>query len=239
MSCTITAGVVKSALPNGKGLLEITNIDPALTSGSIKAQLEARGAVSWTVALPATARPITAALGPLPDSARHVAFIVNRESGFDVHHARYTAGRRPESFQSVRVDHGFVLDASSLALFVDRAGVVTVGVVSCGGADRRACSLVEASFGADDTAGTAKVTPLGSVAATPVATAVLYAERNANQPRRAVAVQLETGQVLKMEGTALVPASPGTPTSPLLLVPGKETIYLLYVDPAGLHLESM
>lgn len=202
---------------------------------------EASGAVAWSAPLPVKPGPITAALGPEPGNQRHIVFAVNRDGGIDLFHARYTPTGRPESFQNVHIANATVLDGSTIGLFADGSGVATVGAVTCAGEDRRACALVEATFAADGKPGTPRVTALGTVPATPQKTAVLYAEKNGALDWRSAVVQLQGGQILKMEGATLVPlSSQGTPTSPILLAPGKQATYILYIESAGrAHLEAM
>jgi hypothetical protein len=200
-----------------------------------------RGAVAWSVPLAAPPGPITAALGPAgSDGERHLAYVVNRDAGFEVFHSRFKAGARPESFQNARVQAGSVIPTSTVAIFADASGAATVGVVSCSGADRRSCALIETTFGPEGKADAPKATSLGALAATPVDATVLYAEKNGTLDRRTVVVKLDNGSLLKLQGAGLVPvSSPGTPSSPILLAPGKQTTYILYVESRGLHLEGL
>jgi hypothetical protein len=200
-----------------------------------------RGAVAWSVPLPAAPGPMTTALGPAASgSERHLAYIVNRGTGFDVFHSRFKEGGRPDAFRNVRAENGSVIPASTIALFANAAGAATVGAVSCSGPDRRSCALVEATFGPDGQAEAPKVTPLGTLPAAAVDAAVQYADKNGALDRRTVVVKLDNGQLLKLQGAALVPvAAQGTPSSPILLAPGKQTTYILYVETGGLHLEGL
>jgi len=91
---------------------------------------QAAGALAWTTPLPAEARVITAALGPVQlGSERHVAFAANTTHGIEIFHARYGAtgltgplARRPIEGRPSRSASGRVELAEE-----PKASVVLVG----------------------------------------------------------------------------------------------------------------
>jgi hypothetical protein len=196
--------------------------------------------VVWQTRLPAAPAGAIAALAPANlQSARHVALIVQRDSGFEILHSRYTEAGRMEAFQSVAVSKGKLLP-DALALFIDGAGHAKVAVLSADG-DAHSCILAEAEFDPSGKAvGPARIRNF-ALPGRPSAGAVLYTYGQGAQLRFDAAVEVESHGVLRLEFDRFVPVSAqGKPTTPMLLTPGSESSYLLYADPKrGLYFEPL
>jgi hypothetical protein len=123
---------------------------------------------------------------PSQQSARHIAFAVQRQSGFEIFHARYTANGL-DAFHSVHVAKGRLLPNVSPSLFIDDAGLVKFEILTAPDDQAHTYTPVEAEFDiSGKSAGDPKLTSF-DVAGPPATGAVLYSQ-NQGQPVRRDAV---------------------------------------------------
>jgi hypothetical protein len=199
--------------------------------------------VAWKGRLPGVATGITAALAPVSQqSARHVAFTVQRKSGFDIFHSLYTQAGGLGAFQSVHVETGRLLASAPLALLVDGAGHAKVGALAVPDEPAHACTLVEAEFdGSGKPVGNARLSNF-SLDGPAASGAVLYSQNEGGPVRLDVVVAVEGKALVHLNGShKLVPVSvQGRPTNPIQLAPGQQVTYVLYTDAKrGLYFEAL
>ena len=195
----------------------------------------------WSGALPERPAGITAALASdAAGSYRHVAFVAERPQGFEIFHGQYKPGGPPPSFRSVRIGTGRLLPGAEPALFVEPDGRARVGVLALAAGDKPAAELVEAVFG-EGAVEEPRPVRLGELPGKPTGGALLYADKQGALTRRDAVIAVEGNRLLKMDADRkLIPVTPGTPTNPILLAPGKQTSYILCIDPArGLYMEAL
>ena len=203
------------------------------------------GSIAWKVTLPATAQDITAALGPeAGGSKRYLAFTARSGSGVDLYYTHFAENGLPEPFQHVHVDGWGLLSGAAPAILAEADGVMHIMLPVTGkseGVDT--CALIEIQVPAD---GKAPVNPhitnLGKLPGHPVAGAALLVDKDGRVARRAFVIVLEGEEhLLKLsEAGSLVPVSVhGTPTTPILLAPGKNANYIIFSEPQqGLVVEA-
>lgn len=197
----------------------------------------------WTERLPGTPAGITAALAPISQqSARHLALTVEKPLGFTVFHSRYNGSGRLEPFRQVAVETGRLLPAVPPALFVDGSGRVKVAVLTVSAENAHSCNLVEIEFGpSGDPVGNPRALNL-ALPGPPSAATILYSQNEGEPLRRDLVVAVQGHGLVHLDHTGhMIPVSvQGTPTSPILLAPGKEVTYVLYLDPKrGLYFEAL
>ncbi len=203
--------------------------------------------VVWTVPFPAKIETITATLAPeSQQSRRHIAFTVQRDNGVEIFHSSYTENGKPEAFASVRTDGGVLVPNAPPAIYIDDAGAAHVGLLALSpvkGSDTLfRCALTETVFKPGATVGEKPaLTPLAGNSPKPVAGAIYYEANPAIPFRREVVLQTPEKLVRYSGPLKMIPLSvSGTPTHPILLIPGKQTIYILYFEPEhNFHLEPL
>jgi hypothetical protein len=202
------------------------------------------GSLAWSLPLPAKAHSITARLAPQAlGSRRHIALVAKTGDGLEIFHSRYAAQAAPEPFRSVRVRGAEPMDNASVELFVDAAGIAHVGVLAMLDKATNTAGIVEARFaeGPGSVSQPATAT-LGALGAAPVGGALLYVDKEGKLARQDTVIALQDGRVVRTDSARrLAPASvPGTLTLPILLAPGKEATYILFLNPQrGLSLERL
>jgi hypothetical protein len=198
--------------------------------------------VFWKNRLPAAPEAITAALAPISQqSARHIAFVVQRQSGFEIFHARYSANGL-DAFHSVQVAKGRLLPHVSPSLFIDDAGLVKFGILAAPDEHAHACTFVEAEFDiSGKSVGDPKLTSF-DVAGPPATGAVLYSQNQGQPVRRDVVVAVKDHGIVHLdhEGHMSPALVQGTPVAPIQLAPGQHSTYVLYINPqGGLYFEPL
>jgi hypothetical protein len=199
--------------------------------------------VVWKSRLPGVPSVITAALAPeSQQSARHVAMVVQHESGFEILHSRYTEAGGLEPFQSIKVEKGRLLANAEAALFADATGHAKVGVLAVPDESAHSCTLVEAEFdGSGKPVGDVKFSDF-KLEGRPTTGTVLYSQNEGAPIRLDVVIAVEGVGLLHLDhsGHMIPVAVEGTPTSPILLAPGRHVTYVLYADPnRGLYFEAL
>jgi hypothetical protein len=197
--------------------------------------------LAWTAGLPAHPMGITAALSADSESSpRHIAFVAEDGEGFEIFHGEYKPGGPAPVFRSVRIPSGRPIPGAEPALFVEPDGRARVGVLAYAEGEQPVATLVEAVFTHD---GAADYFPirLGELPAKPTGGALLYVDKPGAPPQRAGVISVNGDHLFKLDqNLKLVPVTPGIPTHPLLLAPGKQTNYILCIDPArGLYIEAL
>jgi hypothetical protein len=204
---------------------------------------EAETQIVWNSQLPVPPQSIIAALAPRRrQSERHVAFVAQQDSDvIDIFHTRYTREGAPEPFRSFRIQAGRLIPETSCALFVNAEGVAYVSIAVAKDEGARQCGLLEVVFPATDRPALLEASPIYEMASAPQCGAILYADVRAGMPRRE-AVFLDQDQHLykwnPSEGMKHV-RTQGTPTTPLLLVPGNDFTYILMNDDGRFRLEPI
>lgn len=204
------------------------------------------GSVGWTIPLPAAPHGITAALGPeAGGSKRHLAFTSLAGEAIDLYYVQFSETGPPEPFQSARVDGWRLLEGASPAILAEADGTVLIIVPVSGKRDGKVvCATVEVQISPPDgrVQGDPLLTQLGVLSSRPVTGAAMLVDKDGRVTRREVVISFERGPLLKFNGRdRLVPVSvPGTPTVPILMAPGKNVTYILYIDPErGLVVEPL
>jgi hypothetical protein len=197
--------------------------------------------LAWTAGLPAHPMGITAALSADSESSpRHIAFVAEDGEGFEIFHGEYKPGGPAPVFRSVRIPSGHPIPGAEPALFVEPDGRARVGVLAYAEGDKPVATLVEAVF-THDTAADYLPIRLGELPAKPTGGALLYVDRSGAPPQRSGVISVNGDHLFKLDqNLKLAPVTPGIPTHPLLLAPGKQTNYILCIDPArGLYIEAL
>lgn len=195
----------------------------------------------WNTPLPAHPAGITAALeGDEQGSYRHIAFVAGYAGGFEIFHAQYRPGGPPPSFASVRIPSRRPVPGADPALLIEPDGRVRVGVLTMAEGDNSTAELVETIFAGNGAAAQPRVMRLGQLSGKAAGGALLYGDKQGVLLRTGV-IEMEDKRLFKLDANLkLVPANPGTPTHRLLLAPGKQTTYVLCIDPArGLYIEGL
>ena len=241
--------LVRPALKVTGGSIEVLAVNGAGTELSLVSfQTEPsdlpRGTTTWSEPLPAPPATMTATLAPVSHwSRRFVAFATQHKLGFEIFLSRFDLHGALEGFRSVRVDRGRLLPGSGLALVVDSTGGALVAALALTGPAGLTCTLVEATFPpGEETPAEPRSRVLGDLPAAPKAGAVFYEAPEGNLERRIAVIELE-GEILLTMGDpgGLLPVPDrGEPTTPILIVPGQQTTYVLHFEPErGLHLEPL
>jgi hypothetical protein len=246
------AALVRPALRPANEEPEVLALDESRRSVRLVRFTEQSGAVAWTAQLPAEARSIVAALGSTKKgSIRHIAFAAEMENGIAIFHSQYTRDGGLGGFKQVRYEQQRapekplppprVLAAVPPALFVDHKERAWAGFVAV---DANQVMWIEARFAEglfrDDDGVTA--TPLAPLDSPPVAGSLLYVDgKDGSLSRREAVLQLPDRRLVRLKGGVLQRLSvQGTPTTPMLLVPGRSATYIVYADPMrGLYLEPL
>jgi hypothetical protein len=197
--------------------------------------------LAWTAGLPAHPMGITAALSADSESSpRHIAFVAEDGEGFEIFHGEYKPGGPAPVFRSVRIPSGRPIPGAEPALFVEPDGRARVGVLAYAEGDKPVATLVEAVF-THDTAADYLHIRLGELPAKPTGGALLYVDRSGAPPQRSGVISVNGDHLFKLDqNLKLAPVTPGIPTHPQLLAPGKQTNYILCIDPArGLYIEAL
>jgi hypothetical protein len=209
------------------------------------------GAAQWTAALPAEARAVAAALGPVArSSTRHVAFAAHTPQGVEVFHARYASGGSLEPFESVRfeiepaaadVGPGRIvrcLEGATPALHVDTEGDAWASFIAVEG-ERGV--WIEAHFPAAGAPKKSSVTGVWLGGPLVTGAALYVADPVSAIVRRELVVEKADASLARWDGHAMVPASPpGVPGRPMALLGGQDATYVLCIDETrGPHLEPL
>lgn len=211
---------------------------------------DAEGEVLWTAPIPGghTVVGTRAALSPESGKAeRHLVLSVQHEQGFELLYSRFAAGKTPQSFESVRVDSGELLASAPLELFVDEDGVAHVSVFGTdllpASKSARRCIAFEARFKKKGKlVSEVELLRFESPEGAPVSAAALYVALEGVLTRREVVVATPERGPLKLdESGEVVPVTvQGQPTLPVLLAPGQNSSYILYVSSErGLYFEHL
>jgi hypothetical protein len=200
--------------------------------------------LAWTARLPAPALTATALLGPESNgSDRHFAFVALRGRGFDIFHARYKQGGALGPFRSAGVESGRPLDSSYPAIFVEPDGAVRVSVIAAHPDDSHSGLVAEALFPADgESPKPPRLVPFEHLPARLVKAAILCVDKQGTLLRQDTVLELDNGELLKLNASGQpTPISVrGTTTTPILLAPGKNTTYIISVEPTeGLCVEHI
>jgi hypothetical protein len=194
---------------------------------------EGSGRLSWNTALPARPSGITAALES--DSAegyRHVAFVAERDGGFDIYHARYMAGSPPQSFGSVHVAAARPLTGAEPTLFIEPDGRARVAVIALANGNDLAVEVVEAVFERATTQAKVHASTPRDLPARAIDGGLFYTDRPGVPARLEGVIAVEGNRLFKLDqALMLVPVMPGITPSRILLAPGRQTTYIFCVDP--------
>jgi hypothetical protein len=197
--------------------------------------------LEWNAGLPAAPIGITAALSADSESGpRHIAFVAENGKGFEIFHGEYKPGGPAPVFRSVRIPAGHPIPGSEPALFVEPGGRARVGVLAYAEGEKPVAMFVEAVF-TGDTPAEYRPNRLGELPAKPTGGALLYVDKPGAPPQRAGVISVAGDHLFKLDANLkLVPVTPGVPAHPLLLAPGKQTNYIMCIDPArGLYIEAL
>jgi len=172
---------------------------------------------------------LTTALSPRDaGSTRHVAAVIPHDDGLEILHAVWDGNGTFGPFASARAA-GRMFDNAPPAARVDVDGNVRVGVL--GMLDDTRCALIEVDFPPSGSPTAPREQRLGELSDKPLGGAVLY---RGDKDWTAVILldqnrMLQAGPAQELAPVAL----PGAPTMPLLLVPGEQRTYFLYVNATG------
>jgi hypothetical protein len=204
---------------------------------------ESETQILWNVQLPAPPQSITACLAPRKrGSARHVTFVAQQDAEvIDVFHTRYTRDGAPEPFRSFRILGAGLIPETNCALFVnaERMAFVSIAVAKDEGGKR--CRLLEVVFPPSDKPGLLETSAIFEMATAPQHGAILYADIRGGMPRCEAVFLDQEHHLYKWnpsEGIRRARAE-GTPTTPLLLVPGNDFTYILICDHNRFRLEPI
>ena len=204
---------------------------------------EAETQIVWNAQLPVQPQSITAALAPRKRrSERHVAFVAQQDPGvIEIFHTRYAREGAPASFRSFRIQAARLIPETKCALFVNAEGIAYVSIAVANDEGARQCGLVEVVFPPLEKPGLLEASPISEMASAPQRGAILYADIRGGMPRREAVFLCEDRHLYKWnssEGMKRARAQ-GTPTTPLLLVPGNDFTYILVNDQGRFRLERI
>jgi hypothetical protein len=134
------------------------------------------------------------------------------------------------------VESGRPLSGASPAIFVEPDGTARVSVVAVSADDPRSGLVAEALFPADgDSLKPPRLVPFDHLPARLIKAATLYVDKQGTLLRRDTVLELDNGELLKLNASGQpTPVSVrGTTTTPILLAPGKNTTYIIFIDPFG------
>lgn len=189
---------------------------------------------AWTLPLEAPAANVATALGAAAADG-HVAAVSATPKGVLVQHVHYTGFRIPEAFNSVNIPGCRPVPGAAIGIDPRPDGSARLGLFVISEGASHSVSFVELLFPPGQSGSIASTVPLGAFAAPPTASAVHYfTPAGAAQSRRAALLAVPGKGLLRLEGPALSPVSvQGQPTEPILLVPGKDVTFVVYLRPNG------
>jgi hypothetical protein len=198
----------------------------------------------WQINLPEVPTEIRMALAPVASgSRRHIAFAVQHPDGISIFQSQYAAGGKPEKFESVELRPGKMLVNSPIAVFAGVDGVVHVSVIIVTNEQTHSCAIAEGTFDRSGKPnGPMTVKQLGSLPGVLVGGTQFYVEKEGAVGRHDVVIAIEGNRLFRTDGEGeMVPVSEeGMPIKPLILIPGKQSSYLLYWDiNRGLYFEPI
>lgn len=248
LSVPLAGGAMRLVQPPLKasgGPVEVYALDVDAPSVTLVRFDAGGGSIAWTTELPARPDGAVVALPPDPaDATRYLGLVVSRDEGLEIVHAVSKGGRAFGDFRSVRVPGVRAIAGTPLAMSVGAAGQpVRIAALGVAADDGSMCVVAEAAFPTDGaTVGAAEIVRLGGVASAPVAGAVLFVDRGGEVERREAVVVLADGTALRRTPeNSLAPVDlPAPVVTPVQLMPGKRTTYVLCLDRAqGLLLEAL
>jgi hypothetical protein len=189
--------------------------------------------IAWTLPLPAPPDNITASSGPASaGSDGHVGVISAGEDGVQVSHVRYRGTVPPEAFNTVLVPGCRPLAGAAMAVHGYADGSARIGTFVQSKGSTQLAAFVEVVF-PPGTRGSIDVRkPLGRLAEEPSGGAVLFWEPHGGGPLRTDAVLAIPGSgLMKLADGSLRPlAVQGTPSDPMLLTPGYDRTYIVFLN---------
>lgn len=185
--------------------------------------------VAWTVPLPFTAMGAAAALGM--KGRRAVALVGEATGGLVVAVMRFGASGPPAPPSQVRWPGWTPPPGMPPAAFIQSDGEIRVALIA---QRSTGTHVLETVFAPDGTHRDGGATPFGAMSAPEVAGAVLYTgDGTGRLQRREALLSLGNGalQVLRNGGPAYTNAADGVPNQPMIIVPGRQSGYLLRISP--------
>jgi hypothetical protein len=188
---------------------------------------------AWTLPLEAPATGIALAAGKAGDG--HVAGVSATQEGVLVQHVRYEGFRIPDAFNSVLIPGCRPVPGGAIGVRGNADGSAHLGLFVIAEGESQTVAFVELSFPAGEMGSIAATTPLGKFDEPPTASAVHYfTAAGATEVRTAALLAVPGKGLLRLVGGALRPvAVQGKPTNPILLVPGKDVTFVVYLRPNG------
>jgi hypothetical protein len=191
----------------------------------------------WSLPLQGKAAGITAALGPASHEVEgHVAAVAATERGALVQHVRYQGFRVPDAFNSVMIPGSRPLPGAAIAVHGNEDGSGRIGLFVIAESVPHTLSFVELVFPPARHGSIVSNLSLGAFEKPPTASAVHYFQPAGSAKHRTEAVVAvpEKG-LLRLAGGRLSPVGvQGQPTDPILLVPGKDVTFIVYLRQDGM-----
>ena len=188
---------------------------------------------AWTLPLEAPATGIAMAAGKAGDG--HVAAVSATKEGALVQHVRYEGFRIPDAFNSVLIPGCRPVPGGAIGVRGNADGSAHLGLFVISEGESQTVAFVELSFPAGEMGSIVATTPLGKFEEPPTASAVHYFTPPGSAEVRTAALLAVPGKgLLRLAGGALRPvAVQGKATNPILLVPGKDVTFVVYLRPNG------
>ncbi|MBI2686062.1 MAG: hypothetical protein HYX27_07080 [Acidobacteria bacterium] len=243
---TVKANVTRLAQPplktSGGGIhvLALANNPAEVTLLLFPPGKGAAGEMAWTLPLDARADGIGATLGPAANNVEgHVAAVASTKEGALVQHVRYKDFRIPDAFNSVLLPGYRPVEGAALGMHGNGDGSGRVGLFVMSDAG---LAFAELLFPVGSSGRVLSITLLGKLERAPTGSAVHYfTPAGAAEPRMAAVVATPDKGLLRLFAGALRPVSvQGQATNPILLVPGKDVTFIVYLRANGMpYLEPL
>ena len=221
----------------------VTDAPPAVTQLLFPPSPGAPVSPGWRLPLDGPAAGITAALGPGTQQAEgHVAVVSAAKDGAVVEHVHYVGFRIPDAFNSVTIPGCEPVHGAAIGVHGDADGSARVGLFVISRGASKTLAFVELKFPPGQKGSIVSTESLGKFEAPPTASAVHYfTPAGSSVTRREAVVEVKGKGLLRLVEGGLRPVGvQGQPTNPILLVPGKDVTFVVYLKANGMpYLEPL